>query len=140
MINNGEFFPWTSYADIEEEMRLAQTSWFIFVARAPYFTSGHSKEYIRIEFTTLAAFARRWRADHQRKQQTIGLGTFVPLHFDASVPHLTQDSHLSWHVVDFHGELTRIFHRELTRLSVMLRGSGWGQGMCDLLLFPGRCG
>ena len=40
-------------------------------------------------------------------------------------------------VVDFHAELTRDLHRELTHLRVMFRRSGWGQGMFDLLLFPG---
>jgi len=30
----------------------------------------------------VAAFARRWRSDRQREQQTTGRGTFVPLHFD----------------------------------------------------------
>ena len=37
--------------------------------------------------------------------------------------------------VNFHAKLTRVVHRELTRLRVMVCGSGWGQGMCDLLLF-----
>ena len=41
------------------------------------------------------------------------------------------------HDVDFHPELTRDFHRELTHLEVMLRGSLLGQGMRDLLLFSG---
>ncbi len=31
----------------------------------------------------VAAFARRWRADRQREQQTTGRGTFVPLTFRA---------------------------------------------------------
>ena len=30
----------------------------------------------------VAAFARQWKADRQREQQTTGRGTFVPLHFD----------------------------------------------------------
>jgi hypothetical protein len=30
----------------------------------------------------VAAFARSWREDRQRDQQTTGRGTFVPLHFD----------------------------------------------------------
>ena len=42
--------------------------------------------------------------------------------------------------VNLHAELTRVFHRELTHQRFMFRGSGWGQGMCDLLLFPGCCG
>ncbi len=33
-------------------------------------------------YARVAAFARRWRADRQREQQTTGRGTFVPLHFD----------------------------------------------------------
>ena len=38
--------------------------------------------------------------------------------------------------VDFHAELTRDLHRELTHQRVMFRGSGLGQGMIDLPLFP----
>ena len=38
---------------------------------------GFSGSYGRV-----AAFARRWCADHQREQQTTGRGTFAPLHFD----------------------------------------------------------
>ena len=33
-------------------------------------------------YARVAAFARRWRSDRQRDQQTTGRGTFVPLHFD----------------------------------------------------------
>jgi len=33
-------------------------------------------------YARVAAFARSWRADRQREQQTTGRGTFVPLHFD----------------------------------------------------------
>ncbi len=33
-------------------------------------------------YARVAAFARRWKADRQREQQTPGRGTFVPLHFD----------------------------------------------------------
>jgi transposase len=33
-------------------------------------------------YARVAAFARGWRADRQREQQTTGRGTFVPLHFD----------------------------------------------------------
>ncbi|NCQ23735.1 MAG: IS21 family transposase [Roseovarius sp.] len=33
-------------------------------------------------YARVAAFARRWRADRQREQQTTGRGPFVPLHFD----------------------------------------------------------
>ena len=33
-------------------------------------------------YARVAAFARRWRTDRQRKQQTTGRGTRVPLHFD----------------------------------------------------------
>jgi transposase len=40
-------------------------------------TLGFSGSYARV-----AAFARRWKADRQREQQTTGRGTFVPLHFD----------------------------------------------------------
>jgi transposase len=32
-------------------------------------------------YPRVAAFARRWKADRQREQQTTGRGTFVPLHF-----------------------------------------------------------
>lgn len=32
-------------------------------------------------YARVAAFARRWHADQQQKQQTTGRGTFVPLHF-----------------------------------------------------------
>ena len=39
--------------------------------------------------------------------------------------------------VDFHPELTRVFHRELTHLQIMFRGSGLGQCMAGLLHFPG---
>src|SRR6056297_2256058 len=42
--------------------------------------------------------------------------------------------------VDFHPEVTRVFHRELTHLQVMFRGSGFGQGMSVLLGFPCSCG
>ena len=40
-------------------------------------TLGFTGSYARV-----AAFARRWKADRQREQQTTGRGTFVPLHFD----------------------------------------------------------
>ena len=33
-------------------------------------------------YARVAAFARRWKAERQREQQTTGRGTFVPLHFD----------------------------------------------------------
>ena len=33
-------------------------------------------------YARVAAFARRWKADRHREQQTTGRGTFVPLHFD----------------------------------------------------------
>jgi transposase len=33
-------------------------------------------------YARVAAFARKWKADRQREQQTTGRGTFVPLHFD----------------------------------------------------------
>ena len=42
--------------------------------------------------------------------------------------------------VDLHAKLTRDLHRELTHQRVMFRRSGCGQGMSDLLLFPGCCG
>ena len=41
--------------------------------------------------------------------------------------------------VDFHAEVSRVFHREVSHLNVMVFGSGWRQGMTDLLLFSGRC-
>ena len=37
--------------------------------------------------------------------------------------------------VDFHAEVSRIFHRDLTRLLVMVCGLCWGQDMRFLLLF-----
>ena len=37
--------------------------------------------------------------------------------------------------VDFHLEVTQVFHRELTHLEVMFRGSGLGQDIVALLLF-----
>ena len=40
-------------------------------------TLGFTGSYARV-----AAFARVWKADRQREQQTTGRGTFVPLHFD----------------------------------------------------------
>ncbi len=43
--------------------------------------------------------------------------------------------------VDFHPEVTRVFHRELTHLDVMFRWSGLGQDIVALPLFLGRyCG
>ena len=33
-------------------------------------------------YARVAAFARSWKADRQREQQTTGRGTFVPLHFE----------------------------------------------------------
>ncbi len=33
-------------------------------------------------YARVASFARLWKADRQREQQTTGRGTFVPLHFD----------------------------------------------------------
>jgi hypothetical protein len=44
---------------------------------ADFVALGFTGSYARV-----AAFARRWRADRQREQQTTGRGTFVPLHFD----------------------------------------------------------
>lgn len=44
---------------------------------ADLMTLGFTGSYARV-----AAFARRWKADRQREQQTAGRGTFVPLHFD----------------------------------------------------------
>ncbi len=41
------------------------------------------------------------------------------------------------HSVDFHSEVTRIFHRELTRLMVMVCGLCWGQGMGCVLFYSG---
>ena len=40
-------------------------------------TLGFTGSYARV-----AAFARQWKAERQREQQTTGRGTFVPLHFD----------------------------------------------------------
>ena len=42
--------------------------------------------------------------------------------------------HMLRHVrpVDFHPEVTRVLHRELTRLKVMFCGLCWGQGMRGL--------
>lgn len=48
-----------------------------------------------------------------------------------SAPHLT---------VDFHPEVTLVFHRELAHLEVMFRGSGLGQDIIVLLLFPSSYG
>ena len=42
--------------------------------------------------------------------------------------------------VDFHPELTRVFHREVTHLEIMLRWSRLGQDMAALLLAAGRGG
>jgi|GEM_PF-6474991 len=42
--------------------------------------------------------------------------------------------------VDFYREVSRVFHRELTRLKVMFLGSDWRQGMADLLLVSGCSG
>jgi len=41
--------------------------------------------------------------------------------------------------VNFHAELTRVFHRELTHLRVMFRGSGLGQGR-GCLSYPPQIG
>ena len=38
--------------------------------------------------------------------------------------------------VDFHTEVTQVFHRELTHLEVMFRGSGLGQDIIVLPFFP----
>ena len=43
-------------------------------------------------------------------------------------------------IVDFRPEVTRVFRRELTRLEVMFRGSGLGQDIIVLPLFPCRYG
>ncbi len=40
-------------------------------------TLGFTGSYARV-----AAFARQWKADRQREQQTTGRGTFVPLYSD----------------------------------------------------------
>jgi recombinational DNA repair protein (RecF pathway) len=48
----------------------ARRSWVRMVV--PGFTESHGR---------VAAFARDWRADRQREQQTTGRGTFVPLDF-----------------------------------------------------------
>jgi hypothetical protein len=42
-------------------------------------------------------------------------------------------------VVDFHPEVTRVFHRELTRLKVMFCGLCWGQDMRGLPFRFGYC-
>ena len=39
--------------------------------------------------------------------------------------------------VGFHSDVTRVFHREVTRLKVMFCGLCRGQGMCGRLLFSG---
>ena len=41
--------------------------------------------------------------------------------------------------VDFHPEVTRVFHRELTRLKVMFCGLCWGQDMGGLPFRFGYC-
>ena len=41
--------------------------------------------------------------------------------------------------VDFHPEVTRVFHRELTRLKVMFCGLCWGQDMRGLPFRFGYC-
>jgi len=41
--------------------------------------------------------------------------------------------------VDFHPEVTRVFHRELTRLKTMFCGLCWGQDMRDLPFRFGYC-
>ena len=41
--------------------------------------------------------------------------------------------------VDFHPDLTRVFHRELTRLKVMFCGLCWGQDMRGLPFRFGYC-
>ena len=41
--------------------------------------------------------------------------------------------------VDLHPEVTRVFHRELTRLKVMFCGLCWGQDMRDLPFRFGYC-
>jgi len=40
--------------------------------------------------------------------------------------------------VDFHAEVTQVFHRELTHLEVMFRGSVLGQDIISLPLFSCR--
>ena len=42
-------------------------------------------------------------------------------------------------LVDFHPEVTRVFHRELTRLKVMFCGLCWGQDMRGLPFGFGYC-
>ena len=42
-------------------------------------------------------------------------------------------------IVDFHPEVTRVFHRELTRLKVMFCGLCWGQDMRGLPFGFGYC-
>jgi hypothetical protein len=48
-------------------------------------------------------------------------------------------STLLFHPVDFHPEVTRVFHRELTRLKVMFCGLCWGQDMRGLPFRFGYC-
>ena len=55
-------------------------------------------------------------------------------------PAVAQGAPLTPSAVNFHAKLTRDLHRELTHQGVMFRGSGWGQGMYEVLLFPGCCG
>ena len=58
--------------------------------------------------------------------------------FGPAVTCLTKDAEAM--LVNLHAKLTRDFHRELTHQKVMVRGSGLGQGMCIVLLFPCCCG
>ena len=51
---------------------------------------------------------------------------------DALQPDLAQG-------VDFHPEVSRVFHRELTRLKVMFCGLCWGQDMRGLPFRFGYC-
>ena len=41
--------------------------------------------------------------------------------------------------VDFHAEVSRVFHRDVSHLKIMVFGSGWRHGMTDLLLFSDIC-
>ena len=50
-------------------------------------------------------------------------------------PEISRVFKANYHV-DFHAEVSRIFHREVSHLSVMFCGSFFGQGMISLFFFP----
>jgi hypothetical protein len=65
----------------------------------------------------------------------IGLDWAVP---DFSTLSRRQKT-LKVNIVDFHPEVTRVFHRELARLKIMFCGLCWGQDMRDLPFRFGYC-